>query len=58
LAHCSGSDPHQLEWNVGELQHAPTPAGPWQTVADARSPWTVPPEASVEFFRTFIRENP
>ena len=49
---------HQLEWSVGELQHAPTAAGPWKTMDGARSPWTVPQEASLEFFRTFIPENP
>jgi WD40 repeat protein len=49
---------HQLGWSVGELQHASSPAGPWKTMDGARSPWTVPPEASLEFFRTFIRENP
>lgn len=48
---------HQLEWSVGELQRGPTPAGPWQTVENARSPWTVPQEVSLDFFRTFVREN-
>ncbi len=41
----------RLSWAFGQLQHAPTVAGPWQNVSGAASPLTIPPAAPAGFYR-------
>lgn len=41
-----------LQWDRGRLQQTSTPAGGWQPVEDAFSPFTVPDSPLPRFFRT------
>ncbi len=42
---------------TGGLQSADTPAGPWTDVADATSPFTIPTNKPVTFFRAVKKGN-
>lgn len=42
----------ELSWGFGLLQQSPGPDGPWETVVDAVSPWTMPVAGAGKFFRT------
>jgi WD40 repeat protein len=44
----------ELSWNRGSLQQAPSLDGPWETVVEAVSPWTVPALAGGKFFRAKV----
>jgi WD40 repeat protein len=45
----------QISWVVGELQHAPDPTGPWQTIPNAVSSHIA--EGEKEFFRVRVEEE-
>lgn len=42
-----------LSWNAASaiLETAPTPGGPWQSVPEASTPWTLPPNQVSSYFR-------
>ncbi len=44
----------ELHWNLGTLQHAASPHGPWQPLDAARSPWTPPLDLTSGFFRVAV----
>src|SRR5690606_7724445 len=48
----------RVSWVMGELQHAPAPTGPWQTISNAMSPFLVDRESANGFFRTLVEDDP
>lgn len=50
----SGSD-LQLTWSQGTLQEADVITGPWTTVTNATSPYTVTPNGVQKFYRVLVQ---
>lgn len=44
----------RLAWGLGTLQAGPSPQGPWEDVPGASSPWTVPADGPMAFFRVRV----
>ena len=48
----------ELRWRLGTLQQAASLKGPWDSVPDAISPWTVPGDQSAAFYRVATIDEP
>jgi WD40 repeat protein len=51
------SEQTRVMWSLGELQQASDPQGPWDTITNAVSPYTIGDDFSNEFFRIRIEEE-
>lgn len=49
-----GAGARRLAWSLGTLQTGPSPEGPWADVPGAKSPFTVPTDAPMSFFRVRV----